>query len=202
MMLKVIKMSFYCLMVFVVVFLLEFLSDFICNRIGDAAKYESVYNIPQTDISMKICRGARDSCTLIYLMHRNVLHCQEDPEVLQVRKSRNGPSKHQKRYCDIQLFFTQSDVCYVSCLERWREKTVSLITIDKKKQSCGFSFDFNNPGIYSESCTIRDSSKVTVFLRNDLKTVIVAYNGSLYGEYLAPCKEKASDNTLCSSGNR
>ncbi len=190
---KMIRLCGYCLTLLILAFLFEMFFEAVHVKLGRTVEYNGVYYLPNIDAYMEICYGAKDTCALIYLGHGNIPKHSACSDVLRISKSRNGPSKNQRGYCALQLFFTQSGTCYILCHERWREKFVSLLTNDLNEERAGgkgFSFVLTHPDLYEVSSPFRDSCKVSVFLNNELQTVNIAYDGSLYGEYLAPAQER------------
>ena len=156
-------------------------------------EYNGVYYLPSIDTYMEICYGAKDTCALIYFERGTMPEHSSCSDILQINKSRSGLSKNQKGYCDLQLFFTQSNTCYISCNEPWRGESLSLISNghDKRKVSNNkVSFILKHPDLYEVQSHFRDSCKVAVFLSNELQTANVAYKGSLYGENLSTVKER------------
>lgn len=190
---KIVKLCGYCLIALTVAFLLEVTFEIMYEKLGKTAEYNGVYYLPSIDTYMEICYGVKDTCALIYFERGTMPEHSRCSDILQISKSRNGPSKNQKGYCDLQLFFTQSNACYISCNEQWREKSLSLITngLDKEKVFKNkLSFVLKHPDLYKEQSSLRDSCKVTIFLSNELQTANVAYKGSLYGENLSTVKER------------
>ena len=190
---KIVKLCGYCLTALTVAFLLEVTFEIMYEKLGKTAEYNGVYYLPSIDTYMEICYGVKDTCALIYFERGTMPEHSRCSDILQISKSRNGPSKNQKGYCDLQLFFTQSNACYISCNEQWREKSLSLITngLDKEKVFKNkLSFVLKHPDLYEVQSHFRDSCKVAVFLSNELQTANVAYKGSLYGENLSTVKER------------
>lgn len=190
---KIVKLCGYCLTALTVAFLLEVTFEIMYEKLGKTAEYNGVYYLPSIDTYMEICYGVKDTCALIYFERGTMPEHSRCSDILQISKSRNGPSKNQKGYCDLQLFFTQSNACYISCNEPWRGESLSLISNghDKRKVSNNkVSFILKHPDLYEVQSHFRDSCKVAVFLSNELQTANVAYKGSLYGENLSTVKER------------
>ena len=188
---KIFKLCRCSVTVLIVAFLIEVTFQTMYERLGRTVEYNGVYYLPSIDSYMEICYGAKDSCALIYFERGVVPERSRCSEILQICKSRKGPSKNQIGYCDFQLFFTRSNTCYISCNEQWREKSLSLITSGIGDVfNNEFSFVLQHPDLYEEQSDLRDSCKLSVFLSNELQTANAAYRGSLYGENLTPVKER------------
>lgn len=189
---KMIRLCGYCLTLLILAFLLEMMFEAINMELGRTVEYNGVYYLPNIDTYLEICYGAKDTCAFIYLGRGNIPEHSTCSDVLRISKCLNNPSKNQRGYCGLQLFFTQSGTCYISCHERWRKKFVSLLTDDLNEERANrkeFSFVLTHPDLFEEANPFRDSCKVSVFLENELQTANIAYDSSLYGEYLVPVKE-------------
>lgn len=190
---KIARICGYGITALTVAFLLEMVFEIMYENLCKTVEYNGVYYLPSIDTYMEICYGAKDTCALIYFERGTMPEHSSCSDILQINKSRSGPSKNQKGYCDLQLFFTQSNTCYISCNEPWRGESLSLITngLDKEKVFKNkLSFVLKHPDLYKEQSSLRDSCKVTIFLSNELQTANVAYKGSLYGENLSTVKER------------
>lgn len=190
---KIARICGYGITALTVAFLLEMVFEIMYENLCKTVEYNGVYYLPSIDTYMEICYGAKDTCALIYFERGTMPEHSSCSDILQINKSRSGQSKNQKGYCDLQLFFTQSNTCYISCNEPWRGESLSLITngLDKEKVFKNkLSFVLKHPDLYKEQSSLRDSCKVTIFLSNELQTANVAYKGSLYGENLSTVKER------------
>ena len=190
---KIARICGYGITALTVAFLLEMVFEIMYENLCKTVEYNGVYYLPSIDTYMEICYGAKDTCALIYFERGTMPEHSSCSDILQINKSRSELSKNQKGYCDLQLFFTQSNTCYISCNEPWRGESLSLISNgqDKRKVSNDkVSFILKHPDLYEVQSHFRDSCKVAVFLGNELRTANVAYKGSLYGENLSTVKER------------
>ena len=170
---KIARICGYGITALTVAFLLEMVFEIMYENLCKTVEYNGVYYLPSIDTYMEICYGAKDTCALIYFERGTMPEHSSCSDILQINKSRSGPSKNQKGYCDLQLFFTQSNTCYISCNEPWRGESLSLISNghDKRKVSNNkVSFILKHPDLYEVQSHFRDSCKVAVFLSNELQT--------------------------------
>jgi hypothetical protein len=186
---KIVGFCVYGLIVLFIFYLINIALGVIIRKLGHTVEYGCVYHIPETDVYMEVCY--EDTCALIYLELDHVPDPSTCQNVLQLNK-RSGVRSEVKVGYDIQLFITESNLCYIAFQQDWTRKFVSAVNVDSGKCDIStkeFTIVFNHLNLYEES-SIRDSCKVAVYLSNDLQMANVTYCGSLYGEYLSPIKEQ------------